>query len=175
MPPCRLLPHPPSRYLNPRPQKCAEQTSLSPQGLCLSRSPLCLLATNSSVCQCQWQHCVLSLCTAPLASACCRSCRCPSSVPRQQQVGSGGTRTLQLLDIQGASAPHLERNATLAAGTFASSFTGFNPCSPSTCWQRCGWHTWLCGLVSRIHQGTISGPTMACNEGMGHRQGEPWA
>lgn len=98
VPPCRLQPQPPSRYLNPRPPKCAEQTPLDLQGLCLSCSPLCLLATKSGVSQRQWQHCVLSLCTALLASTCPCSCHCHSSVPRQLQVGTGDTRTLQLLN-----------------------------------------------------------------------------
>lgn len=136
VPPCRFLPHPLSRYLNPSPPKCAEQTPLCLQGLCLSCSPRCLLATKSSVSHWQWQHCVLSLCTALLASACPCSCHC--SVLKQLQVGTGGTRTLLLLDTHGASAAHLEGNSPLAAATCASSFTGFSPCSPSMCWQRCG-------------------------------------
>lgn len=35
--------------------------------------------------------------------------------------------------------------------------------------------TWLCGLVSHKHLGTCTPCAIkACNEGIGHRQGEPW-
>lgn len=170
VPHCRLLPHPPSRYFNPGPPKMCRANPTLPPGSLLSCSPLCLLATKSSVSQCQWQHCVLSLCTSLLASTCPCSCRCHSSVPKQLQVCIGDTKTLQLLDIHGASTAHLEGNATLAVATCASSFSGFNPCSPSTCWLRLGGtHGFvnLCHIDTRVQSiRTIR----ACNEGMGQRQ-----
>lgn len=177
MPPCRVLPHPPSRYLNPRPPKmCRAKPTL--QGFCLSCSPLCLLATKSSVSWCQWQQCVLSLCAALLASTCPCSCRCHSSVSKLLQVCTGDTRTLQLPHIHGASAAHLEGNATLGTATCASSFTGFNPCLPLTRWQRCGWHhrscfVDLCHMDTRV-QSMSPCAIRTCNEGMRHREGESW-
>lgn len=132
VPPYRLLPHPTSRYFNSRPPKMCRANPTLPAGSLPVLQPSVLAGHQEQCIPLPVAAPALSLRTALLASTCPRSCRCHSSVLKQLQVCTGDTKTLQLLSIHGASAAHLEGNAPLAVATCASSFTGFNPCSPST-------------------------------------------
>lgn len=195
---CPILP--PGIFIPGPNKRCRANPALpaSLQGPCLACSPLCLQVTRCAYAgpglgppraACPSASAHMAALQAPPAH--CPACqRSPSLLylrgdvslaqlcPKWLSVGMGDARTLWLLGAPRASAAHLGVLRLLALVLPPS--LGSAPAPPATRRRTRGWQTtqWLCGLV---HVAWIPGynhgalcASMACNETVGHGQGEPW-